>query len=56
MTEPTEAEKKNGWTGEELKKYLKQRAVQQRRALDFQQRPVQKPAVANSSYNPKRWI
>lgn len=54
--EPTTAEQRNGWTAGELERYLKERARAQQRVMDFQQRVPRKPPVANSGYNPKRWI
>lgn len=56
--EPTEDEKKNGWTPETLTAYVAERKAQQSLALDptsLHSRVARRPAKQNNRYNPFRW-
>lgn len=54
MIEPTEEEKKNGWTAKTLTEYLKERGQAQAEAI--LRKPVDLPKTANSWWNPfKIW-
>ena len=55
QVEPTEDEKRNGWTAETLSKYLHDREQANSRSLDWKERPKAKPRVANSRYSPFRF-
>ena len=55
-TEPTEAEKRHGWTAETLTAYLTEREAAQGQAVDINSIQRQrKPRLQNHKYNPKRW-
>lgn len=55
--EPTEDEKKNGWTAETLAKYMAERGSAQAGVVyhDPKFRPPRRPSVANGKYSPHRW-
>ena len=53
MIEPTEDEKKNGWTAESLNAYRRERA--RASFLKVYEKPEFKPAVQNHTYNPLKW-
>ena len=56
--EPTEEEKKNGWTAESLTLYLAERKAAQSLGIDvnsFYRKSLQRPMTQNHKYNPLRW-
>ena len=56
--EPTEEEKKNGWTRETLTQYLAERFAAQSLAVDvdsLHRRTARRPNEANHRYRPHRW-
>jgi hypothetical protein len=55
--EPTDEEKRNGWTADELTAYIEDRERAQAGvvSMDPDYRPVAKPYIANSRYRPNRW-
>jgi predicted transcriptional regulator len=56
--EPTEEERRNGWTTETLTAYLAERAAGQSLAVDvnsLHRRNARRPDEANHRYNPRRW-
>ena len=58
IIEPTEDEKKNGWTAKTLTKYLAERAAGQSLAVDvnsLHRRVARRPDVQNHRYRPHRW-
>ncbi len=58
LVQPTEDEKRNGWTAEGLRDYLATRRAAQSLAIDpnsLHRRTEERPRVANSKYSPKRW-
>ena len=57
MVEITDDERKNGWTEEALKKYLKEREIAQAGVVMFHpdHRKRQKPRFANNLYRPLHW-
>jgi len=58
MIEPTEAEKKNGWTRESLTEYLAERMAAQEMVVDvnsLHRRAARRPDESNHRYNPLRW-
>ena len=57
-TEPTESEKRHGWTAETLTAYLAEREAAQGQAVDInsiQRQRQRRPRIQNHKYNPKRW-
>lgn len=56
LVEPTEDERRNGWTPESLTEYLReQRAAQSMRIDPAGEMRRQRPRAANSRYRPHRW-
>lgn len=58
QVEPTEEEKKNGWTAETLTAYLVERLAGQSLAVDvnsLHRKVARRPNVQNHRYNPLRW-
>lgn len=58
LVEPTEDEKRNGWSAESLTAYLAERLAGQSLAIDvhsLQRRNARKPMEANHKYRPLRW-
>lgn len=56
--EPTDEEKRNGWTTESLTAYLAERQAGQELAIDvnsLHRRLARRPTEQNHRYNPKRW-
>jgi len=56
--EPTEEEKKNGWTKETLTRYLAERLAAQSLAVDvnsLHRKSARKPHEQNHRYRPHRW-
>lgn len=56
--EPTEEEKKNGWTAESLTNYLAERKAAQSLGIDvnsFYRKSLKRPMTQNHKYNPLRW-
>lgn len=56
--EPTEDEKRNGWTAESLTAYLAERNAGQSLSIDvnsLHRRLARRPVVQNHRYNPLRW-
>ena len=56
--EPTEAEKRYGWTAETLTAYHAEREAAQGQAVDInsiQRQRQRRPRIQNHKYNPKRW-
>ena len=53
--EPTENEKKNGWTKKSLNDYLKKRPSSQYRSVYDEERQETPPIRQNNNYNPHRW-
>ena len=56
--EPTEEERRNGWTTEALTEYLTERAAGQALAVDvnsLHRRAARRPNEANHRYRPQRW-
>ena len=56
--EPTEEEARNGWTAEELTRYVAERKAGQSLNIDpasTQRRLAERPVIANSQYSPHRW-
>lgn len=54
LVEPTEDERKNGWTAETLTRYLVEADKRASAHMD-PLRPRRRPDMQNSSYNPLRW-
>lgn len=58
LVEPTEEERRNGWTAETLSDYLATRRAGQSLAIDpnsLHRQAVERPRFTNSKYSPKRW-
>ena len=58
IVEPTEEEKRNGWTAETLTDYLIERNAGQSLGIDvnsLHRRIARRPQVQNHKYNPRRW-
>ena len=58
LVEPTEDERRNGWTAEALTNYLAERTAGQALKLDphsLHNRMDRRPRAANSRYSPLRW-
>lgn len=58
LVEPTDEEKKNGWTAETLTAYLTERLAGQSLAVDvnsIHRRAARRPTEANHRYRPHRW-
>lgn len=58
LIEPTEDEKRNGWTAETLTQYLAERSAGQSLSVDINslhRRIARRPDVQNHRYNPHRW-
>ena len=56
--EPTEEERRNGWTTETLTAYLAERAAGQALAVDvnsLHRRNARRPNESNHRYRPHRW-
>ena len=56
--EPTEEEKRNGWTQRTLTAYLAERFAAQSLSVDadsLHRRNARRPEEANHRYNPRRW-
>ena len=56
--EPTEEEKKNGWTTETLTRYLTERYAAQSLVIDVKslsRRVARRPNTQNHKYNPRKW-
>ena len=56
--EPTEEEKRNGWTTRTLTAYLAERFAAQSLAVDadsLHRRNSNRPNESNHKYNPRRW-
>lgn len=51
LLEPTDEERKNGWTAETLTAYHEQREIETQKALDWQMRPRVRARVQNSKYS-----
>jgi len=57
IVEPTDEEKRNGWTAESLTKYLSERQAGQSLSVDvnsLHRRVARRPDM-QTRYNPKRW-
>jgi len=58
IIEPTEEEKKNGWTAETLTKYLQERHAAQNLSVDVNsltRQVARRKDEQNHKYNPRRW-
>ena len=58
LIEPTEDEKKNGWTAEKLTAYLAERLAGQSLTVDvnsLHRKTAHRPNVQNHWYRPHRW-
>ena len=58
LIEPTEGERKNGWTADTLTTYLTERLAGQSLAADagsVHRRAARRPNVQNHHYRPHRW-
>lgn len=58
LVEPTDEEKRNGWTAESLTTYLAEREAGQSLSIDvdsLHRRSARRPTTQNHRYNPKRW-
>jgi hypothetical protein len=58
LIEPTDEEKRNGWTAETLTEYIAERRAGQSLHADpnsLQSRIARRPAETNHTYNPHRW-
>lgn len=58
LIEPTEAERKNGWTAKTLTAYLAERIAGQSLAIDVNslyRKTARKPREQNHHYRPLRW-
>ena len=58
LIEPTDEEKRNGWTSETLTTYLAERQAGQELAIDvnsLHRRIARRPNQQNHKYNPHRW-
>lgn len=58
LIEPTDEERKNGWTAQSLTKYLGERLAGQTLAVDvnsLHRRSARRANVQNNRYNPLRW-
>lgn len=57
MVEPSEEEKRNGWTAESLTAYLRERGNAQFGMVTFdpEYRSPRRPRQTNGDYNPHRW-
>jgi len=58
MIEPSEEERKNGWTAETLTQYLAERHAAQEMAVDvnsLHRRTARRPDEQQHRYNPLRW-
>lgn len=53
--EPTDDERANGWTRETLTEYVLEQQRRQESVVDPKLRPVMRPKVARSKYNPHYW-
>lgn len=58
LIEPTEEEKRNGWTAETLTNYLAERRAGQSLKADpnsLHRKAGNRPSVQNTTYSPHRW-
>ncbi len=58
VIEPTDEEKRNGWTAKTLTKYLNERKAGQTLAVDMNslhRRIARRPTEQNHRYRPHRW-
>lgn len=58
IIEPTEEEKRNGWTTETLTEYIAERKAEESLSIDptsTQRRLEDRPDMANSKYSPHKW-
>lgn len=58
LIEPTEAERKNGWTAKTLTAYIAERQAGQSLAIDvnsLHRKAARKPKEQNHRYRPLRW-
>lgn len=58
LVEPTDEEKKNGWTAKTLTAYLAERMAGQTLAVDvnsLHRQKARRPNSQNHSYSPHRW-
>lgn len=58
LIEPSDEEKRNGWTAETLTAYLNQQHAAQGVRVDIhsdERRQGRRPVMANNRYNPLRW-
>lgn len=58
LIEPTDDEKRNGWTAKSLTKYLTERMAGQTLAVDvnsLHRRVARRPNEQNHKYRPTRW-
>lgn len=58
LVEPTEEEKRNGWTAETLTAYLAERLAGQTLAVDpnsVHRKLARRPSAQNHKYRPHRW-
>ncbi len=56
LVEPTEDERRNGWTAETLTAYLAERNSAQERYIDpHDESRRRRPNAANSRYRPHKW-
>lgn len=58
LVEPTDEEKRNGWTAETLTAYLAERKAGQDLSIDvdsLQRKLARRPTQQNHRYNPLRW-
>lgn len=58
LVEPTDEERRNGWTAETLTAYLAERRAGQSLAADpdsLHRQTARRPGEANHRYNPHRW-
>ena len=53
--QPNAEELRNGWTTETLTKYVARQERARESIADWKMRPVPRPRVAKSKYNPFRW-
>lgn len=53
LIEPTDEERRNGWTPETLTKYIRERESAQSKSI-IDRQPA-KPQVANGRYSPFNW-
>ncbi|MDJ0896926.1 MAG: hypothetical protein QNJ92_17410 [Alphaproteobacteria bacterium] len=58
LIEPTEDEKRNGWTAETLTEYLREQKAAQALRMDphsLSRRMARRPDMQNHRYSPLRW-